>query len=61
MQEKNTRDETVVITGAFGCTGKYATKLLLNRGYKVRTLQDARIRLATGWKFFLTLSIVPND
>lgn len=40
MQEKNTRDETVVITGAFGYTGKYATKLLLNRGYKVRTLTN---------------------
>jgi NADH dehydrogenase len=38
MQEKNTRDETVVITGAFSYTGQYATKLLLNRGYKVRTL-----------------------
>ncbi|MFI5096597.1 MAG: SDR family oxidoreductase [Candidatus Acidiferrales bacterium] len=31
-------NETVVITGAFSYTGKYATKLLLNRGYKVRTL-----------------------
>ena len=30
--------ETVVITGAFSYTGKYATKLLLSRGYKVRTL-----------------------
>ena len=38
MQEKNTRDETVVITGAFSYTGQYATKLLLDRGYKVRTL-----------------------
>jgi len=38
MQEENTRAETVVITGAFSYTGKYATKLLLNRGYKVRTL-----------------------
>ncbi|MGB8495162.1 MAG: NAD(P)H-binding protein [Candidatus Acidiferrum sp.] len=40
MQEKNTRGETVVITGAFSYTGKYATKLLLNRGYKVRTLTN---------------------
>jgi uncharacterized protein YbjT (DUF2867 family) len=31
-------NETVVITGAFSYTGKYATKLLLGRGYKVRTL-----------------------
>lgn len=30
--------ETVVITGAFSYTGKYATRLLLNRGYRVRTL-----------------------
>jgi len=30
--------ETVVITGAFSYTGKYATQLLLDRGYGVRTL-----------------------
>jgi len=30
--------DTVVITGAFGYTGKYATRLLLERGLKVRTL-----------------------
>lgn len=29
---------SVVITGAFSYTGKYATRLLLDRGYKVRTL-----------------------
>jgi uncharacterized protein YbjT (DUF2867 family) len=29
---------TVVITGAFSYTGKYATRLLLDRGYKIRTL-----------------------
>ena len=29
---------SVVITGAFSYTGKYATRLLLTRGYKVRTL-----------------------
>lgn len=34
------RNETVVITGAFSYTGKYTTKLLLNRGYKVRTLTN---------------------
>ena len=34
------RKETVVITGAFGYTGRYATKLLLNRGYTVRTLTN---------------------
>ena len=30
--------ETVVITGAFSYTGKYTTRLLLQRGYYVRTL-----------------------
>jgi uncharacterized protein YbjT (DUF2867 family) len=30
--------KSVVITGAFSYTGKYATRLLLSRGYKVRTL-----------------------
>lgn len=40
MQENKTRSETIVITGAFSYTGKYATKLLLNRGYKVRTLTN---------------------
>jgi uncharacterized protein YbjT (DUF2867 family) len=32
--------ETVVITGAFSYTGKYATRILLERGYKVRTLTN---------------------
>jgi len=31
---------TVVITGAFSYTGKYATRLLLGRGYEVRTLTN---------------------
>jgi len=31
---------TVVITGAFSYTGKYATRLLLQRGYDVRTLTN---------------------
>lgn len=31
---------TVVITGAFSYTGKYATRILLDRGYKVRTLTN---------------------
>jgi uncharacterized protein YbjT (DUF2867 family) len=30
--------ETVVVTGAFSYTGKYVTRLLLARGYNVRTL-----------------------
>jgi len=31
---------TVVITGAFSYTGKYTTRLLLGRGYEVRTLTN---------------------
>jgi uncharacterized protein YbjT (DUF2867 family) len=34
----NTAGKTVVITGAFSYTGKYVTRLLLSRGYKIRTL-----------------------
>lgn len=30
--------ETVVITGAFSYTGRYTTRLLLDRGYQMRTL-----------------------
>jgi uncharacterized protein YbjT (DUF2867 family) len=30
--------KTVVITGAFSYTGKYATRILLSRGYRIRTL-----------------------
>lgn len=30
--------ETVVITGAFSYTGKYTSRLLLDRGYRIRTL-----------------------
>jgi uncharacterized protein YbjT (DUF2867 family) len=40
MEVENRRGETVVITGAFSYTGKYATKLLLDRGYKMRTLTN---------------------
>ena len=38
MRAANGSAHTVVITGAFSYTGKYATCLLLNRGYRVRTL-----------------------
>lgn len=31
-------NETIVITGAFSYTGKYATRILLDRGYRIRTL-----------------------
>jgi NADH dehydrogenase len=37
-QRGNNPGETVVITGAFSYTGRYATRLLLSRGYKIRTL-----------------------
>ena len=40
MRGTNTSRETVVITGAFSYTGKYATRLLLDRGYEVRTLTN---------------------
>ena len=32
--------ETITITGAFSYTGKHATRLLLQRGYRVRTLTN---------------------
>lgn len=38
MQPKDAPGKTVVITGAFSYTGKYATRILLDRGYKIRTL-----------------------
>ena len=40
MQESNASTNTVVITGAFSYTGKYATSLLLSRGYRIRTLTN---------------------
>ena len=36
--ETQAQHQTVVVTGAFSYTGKYATRLLLDRGYKIRTL-----------------------
>lgn len=41
MAKHRTNDaagKTVVITGAFSYTGKYATRILLDRGYRIRTL-----------------------
>jgi len=42
MPQENEQVErgTVVITGAFSYTGKYATRLLLDRGFRVRTLTN---------------------
>jgi uncharacterized protein YbjT (DUF2867 family) len=37
-------NETIVITGAFSYTGKYTTRVLLDRGFKVRTLTSHRDR-----------------
>jgi uncharacterized protein YbjT (DUF2867 family) len=38
MTQSNSFAQTIAITGALSYTGKYATALLLNRGYQVRTL-----------------------
>jgi uncharacterized protein YbjT (DUF2867 family) len=38
LSQEDDMRATVVITGAFSYTGKYATRLLLGRGYEVRTL-----------------------
>jgi NADH dehydrogenase len=38
MQDKKAGRGTVTITGAFSYTGKYVARLLLDRGYSVRTL-----------------------
>jgi NADH dehydrogenase len=38
MRPESSADKTVMITGAFSYTGKYCVRLLLQRGYKVRTL-----------------------
>ncbi len=40
MPENTTQPDTVTITGAFSYTGKYATRLLLDRGHRVRTLTN---------------------
>ncbi len=40
MSEDKTMAKTITITGAFSYTGKYATRLLLERGYQVRTLTN---------------------
>jgi NADH dehydrogenase len=37
-QAEKSAVRTIVITGAFSYTGKYATRILLNRGFKIRTL-----------------------
>ena len=38
MHADNASPPTVVVTGALSYTGKYATPILLERGYKIRTL-----------------------
>ena len=37
-RKRDAASKTVVITGAFSYTGKYATQILLDRGYRIRTL-----------------------
>lgn len=44
MWNRGDRVKTITITGAFSYTGKYATKLLLDRGYRVRTLTNHQDR-----------------
>jgi len=38
MVDKTGTNKTITITGAFSYTGRYAARLLLERGYRVRTL-----------------------
>src|SRR3974390_2050856 len=38
MLDASTPSKTAVITGAFSYTGKYATRLLLSHGWRIRTL-----------------------
>lgn len=37
-RDRDSAGKAVVITGAFSYTGKYATRILLDRGYQIRTL-----------------------
>lgn len=37
-QANDSEGKTLIITGAFSYTGKYATRILLDRGYRIRTL-----------------------
>ena len=37
-ESRSAPSETIVITGALSYTGKYATRILLDRGYRIRTL-----------------------
>ena len=43
-ESKNSPGETIVITGAFSYTGRYATRILLDRGNRIRTLTYHRER-----------------
>jgi uncharacterized protein YbjT (DUF2867 family) len=55
--------DTVVITGAFSYTGKYATRLLLQRGYQVRTLtfHPPETRAGQGDPFGGRVTVLPYD
>jgi len=44
MQDEKAGRGTVTITGAFSYTGKYVARLLLDRGYSVRTLTGHPVR-----------------
>ena len=43
-ESRNIPGETIVITGAFSYTGRYATRILLDRGNRIRTLTYHRER-----------------
>ena len=38
VRKRDSQRDTIVVTGAFSYTGKYATGVLLDRGYRIRTL-----------------------
>ena len=56
MRLENSADNTIIITGAYSYTGRYATRLLLERGYKVRTLTFHPLR---GHEFGQSVQVFP--
>lgn len=58
MRSEKSADNTIIITGAFSYTGKYVTRLLLERGYKVRTLTFHPVR---EHEFGQSIQVFPYD
>lgn len=58
MREEPLSSKTMVITGAFSYTGKYVTRLLLERGYEVRTLTSHANRES---EFGARVTVFPYD